>query len=307
MSKKCFLICPIGESGSETRKRSDKLMTYLIEPVCNKYAYNVFRSDIENTTNKIDDDIFNHLDNDDLSIADLTDHNPNVFYEAGYRNAKRLPLIQIAENGTVLPFDVGRIRTYFYDFDIKNAEEFKGLLSKSIESILNSPLSQQNQLPSFAKNMLRIMFSLYVKKLNNGIACEFAALLGTVEEIASSFFLMDEYTYLVVDFLRCQQYIKFENNTLIKLTDKAIEYCNNNFNILFQDQIQILCIIRNLCNSYSGHPITQGILSNFVNYSTNDIEILKCLNYLICSTDINGTFNFAPSIHAYNFLASNNL
>lgn len=307
MSKNCFLICPIGNNKSETRERSDKLMTYLIEPVCNEYAYNVFRSDIENTTNKIDDDIFNHLDNDDLAIADLTDNNPNVFYEAGYRNAKGLPIIQIAENGTKLPFDVGHIRTYFYDFDIKNAEEFKSLLKKSIELIINNSLNQYNQLTNFEKDILKLMYSIYAGNLHSGLDNELATLVGTREEIISKFILMNEYTDLVIESLHKKQYIKFENKNFIKLADKTINFCYKNFYSLFQNQAQILCIIRNLYNTYNGQPVSQNILSNFINCSAYDIDILIGLNYIICSTDINGIFTFTPTMQAYEFLSINNL
>lgn len=97
MSKKCFLICPIGDEGSDIRRHSDDVHTGLIDPVCDKFDIDVIRSDLEKTANHIDDDMFNHLGNDDLAIADFTGLNPNVFYEAGYRYAKGLPIIHIAE------------------------------------------------------------------------------------------------------------------------------------------------------------------------------------------------------------------
>ncbi len=303
--KNCFLICPIGASDSETRKRSDKVMKYLIEPVCNKYKYNVIRSDKENTVNKIDDEILDHLDNDDLAIADLTDLNPNVFYEAGYRNARELPLIQIAKDGTILPFDVGRIRTYFYDLDIEKAEEFKLSLSEAIESILN--YNQYNQLPNYAIDILNIMYSLYISKVNKGIAYESASLLGTPEEIISKFHITNDYIYFIFNFLHKQQYIKLEHSNLIRLTDKALTYYQNNFSALFQIQINILNIIRNLFETYGKQPFYQNHLSNFIQYTWHDIEILKLLNFIICYPNADGTCNIAPTQYAYEILKANNL
>lgn len=301
--KKCFLICPIGESNSETRKHSDKVMKYLIKPICDKYEYNLFRSDKENTTNKIDDEIFDHLDNDDLAIADLTNLNPNVFYEAGYRNARGLPLIQIAKDGTTLPFDVGRIRTYFYDLDIEKAEEFKHSLSKVIESILSCNTNQYNQLPNFAVDILNIIYSIYISNENKGIAQESATLLGTPEEIISKFHLTNEYIDLIFDFLRSQQYIKFEYKTLIRLTDKTLTYYQNNFNALFQRQINILAIIRNLFETFNNQPFHQNNLANFTQYTWHDIEMLKLLGFLICYPSlygIDGPF-LVPTQRAYGF------
>ena len=32
--KKCFVVSPIGEEGSEIRKRADQVYKYIISPVC---------------------------------------------------------------------------------------------------------------------------------------------------------------------------------------------------------------------------------------------------------------------------------
>lgn len=136
MSKKCFLICPIGKDGSDIRKRSDKVMKFLLSPVCSQKGYEVIRADLIASANKISVDIIEHLENDDLAIADLTDCNPNVFYEIGYRKAKGMPTIHIAKNGTELPFDTIDDRTIFYDeTDFDTVESFKETLSKTIDSI----------------------------------------------------------------------------------------------------------------------------------------------------------------------------
>lgn len=139
---KCFLICPIGEEKTETRRISDIVLNYIVSPVCKEYGYEVIRSDTEFTVNSINDDIFSHLDNDELAIADLTEHNPNVFYEAGYRKAKGLPLIHIAKEGTVLPFDIKAIRTYFYGIEADKVEKAKEALRKVIENVMDDSVKE---------------------------------------------------------------------------------------------------------------------------------------------------------------------
>jgi hypothetical protein len=47
-------------------------------------------------------------------VADLTDHNPNVFWELGIRQSFRHCTITIAENGTKMPFDILSKGTHFY-------------------------------------------------------------------------------------------------------------------------------------------------------------------------------------------------
>lgn len=136
MLKKCFFICPIGEDESDIRKHSDQILKYLLTPVCDEKQYEVIRADKINSANKISADIVNHLENDELAIADLTGHNPNVFYEIGYRKAKNMPTIHIAKLGTKLPFDTTDDRTIFFNLnDLESVDEFKQKLSETIDSI----------------------------------------------------------------------------------------------------------------------------------------------------------------------------
>lgn len=136
MSKKCFFICPIGDDESKERKRSNTVMKHLLNPVCKDKGYDIIRADLIASANKISVDIIEHLENDDLAIADLTDCNPNVFYEIGYRKAKCMPTIHIAKKETRLPFDTIDDRAIFYDeTDLDTVENFEEQLSKTIDSI----------------------------------------------------------------------------------------------------------------------------------------------------------------------------
>ena len=47
----------------------------------------------------------------DLVVADLTDHNPNVFYELAIRHALQLPLVRLIDRAQDLPFDIKVMRT----------------------------------------------------------------------------------------------------------------------------------------------------------------------------------------------------
>ena len=136
MSKKCFIVCPIGDEGTEIRNRSDTVFDYFLKPVCEGMGYEIIRCDKISGTGKIDSDIINYLETAELVIADLTDLNPNVFYEIGYRKAKGTPCIHIAQEGTELPFDVKTFRTYFYSTsDIPKYEKFKESLKCAIDSL----------------------------------------------------------------------------------------------------------------------------------------------------------------------------
>lgn len=133
--KQCFIVCPIGSDESETRKRSDTLLNYILKPICEECGFNAIRVDELNTGNSITNQIIDYLINSDLVIADLTGHNPNAFYELGYRTALGKPTIQIKSKGETLPFDVNTIQTFDYNInDIPATEIFKSRIKQTIAS-----------------------------------------------------------------------------------------------------------------------------------------------------------------------------
>lgn len=134
--KTCFIVCPIGEPNTSTRKRSDQVFKFIISPVCKAKGFDPTRSDKSYAVDKIDQSIITQLETADLVIADLSDHNPNAFFELGYRTALKKPLIHIATEKEVLPFDVSAIRTIFYDLsDLDKTEECKLRLSETIDAV----------------------------------------------------------------------------------------------------------------------------------------------------------------------------
>lgn len=133
--KKCFVVSPIGQDGSDIRSNADKLFKYVIKPVCEACAFEPVRVDQLNDANSITQTIIESLDSADLVIADMTGHNPNVFYEMGYRARTKKPMIHLKKKGESLPFDVNTIRTLEYDLtDLDSVEEVKDRLKKTIES-----------------------------------------------------------------------------------------------------------------------------------------------------------------------------
>lgn len=76
-----------------------------------------------------------------IVIADLTDHNPNVFWELGVRQSFKYSTITIAEVGTALPFDVfGKGTLFYHDSHIGN-EQFSSDFKKAITHCLTNPNS----------------------------------------------------------------------------------------------------------------------------------------------------------------------
>ncbi len=59
--------------------------------------------------------VLEHILHARLVIADLSFHNPNVFYELCLRHATRLPTVQIIRASEGIPFDIDQYRTVKID------------------------------------------------------------------------------------------------------------------------------------------------------------------------------------------------
>lgn len=96
--KECFFIAPIGDAESESRERSDKLMEYIVDEAVSDYGYSVTRADQMDQPGSITNQIIEKVVDSELVIADLTEHNPNVFYELAVRHATGEPFIQLIKS-----------------------------------------------------------------------------------------------------------------------------------------------------------------------------------------------------------------
>ena len=133
--RKCFVVSPIGDDGSDIRKNADQLFNHIIKPVCEQCGFCAIRIDHKNTPDSITQDILDSLDRYELVIADLTGQNPNVFFEIGYRASTGKPVIHLKRRGEKIPFDVSSIRTFDYDLtDLDVVAETRERLEKAILS-----------------------------------------------------------------------------------------------------------------------------------------------------------------------------
>ena len=133
--KTCFVVSPIGDVGSAIRINADKLFKYIISPVCKSCGFEPVRVDQINDSDSITQTIIDKLLSSELVIADISGHNPNVFYEMGYRKCTDKPIIHLKKQGESIPFDVNTVRTFEYDLtDLDNVEETKKRLEQTIET-----------------------------------------------------------------------------------------------------------------------------------------------------------------------------
>jgi hypothetical protein len=151
--KLCFVIGPIGKDGSQERKHADLLLYLVIKHVLevDEFGYKVRRSDEDANPGMIGDRVISDIISAELVITDLTDLNPNVFYELGIRHSTEKPVIHIVKAGTLLPFDNAGYRTNFVDLtDIHSIERCRNQVAASIREIgqpgyqVSNPITQAN-------------------------------------------------------------------------------------------------------------------------------------------------------------------
>ena len=209
--KRCFIVCPIGAKGSAERKRSDAIKRHVIDKAIVPMGYKTVRADEVDQSGSITTQIVSNLIEADLVIADLTDQNPNVFYELAIRHAFKKPYIQIIEDGQDIPFDVKSYRTVFIDHhDLDSAEDARASIENMVKEIeggseTDSPVShavtrqdlgasadpakQEIGLMADAIDEMRRDMSLIARRTHRPIPdqfqSEYAAMREVIESLAS--------------------------------------------------------------------------------------------------------------------------
>ena len=90
-------------------------MEYVITPALKEFSLKLIRADQIGKPGMIGKQVLEHILHARLVIADLSFHNPNVFYELCLRHATRLPTVQIIRASEAVPFDIDQYRTVKID------------------------------------------------------------------------------------------------------------------------------------------------------------------------------------------------
>lgn len=112
--KQCLVLSVISKKGTEKWKHGMAVLKNIVRPALSSLGYDVYRIDEVCRGSRINDKLIRKLREADLVVADVTYENGNVYWELGVRRAWNLPAIQMAKEGTTLPFDISTIDTLQY-------------------------------------------------------------------------------------------------------------------------------------------------------------------------------------------------
>ncbi|MEN8913314.1 MAG: hypothetical protein ABF257_05630 [Polaribacter sp.] len=129
----CFTIMPFGGW-------FDKYYEEIYSPAITNAGLLPKRADDLYRPSNIVNDIWDYTKNAKIILADLTNKNPNVFYELGLAHAITKPAILITQSMEDIPFDLRSLRIIQYDKNSPNwGEILQTKIEKAIEEIIESP------------------------------------------------------------------------------------------------------------------------------------------------------------------------
>jgi len=136
--KRCFVIMPFSQT---TVKRTEDYWTkhfkFFLKPLIEDCSLEAHRS--KPLRGSIVKQIITDLVKSSVVVADITDANPNVYWELGVRQSFRHGTIMIAQKGTDPPFDIKDTGILFYDPDHLDADGFSNDFKAAITDCLENP------------------------------------------------------------------------------------------------------------------------------------------------------------------------
>lgn len=117
-------------------------------------------TDIKQAGNIIDQ-LMPHICTADITITDITTHNPNVFLEYGIRSAvkDRLNII-IGHESVELPFNIKTLRCISYSLDVDKAEKAKESIVNFVKEFIN-PQHNANPVIETSDDLIKRNVELY--------------------------------------------------------------------------------------------------------------------------------------------------
>lgn len=103
----CFVLMPFDPKFNDTYQLG-------VKQACSDAGAYCERVDEQNFEERILDRIYNQIAKADLVVADMTDRNPNVFYEVGYAHALGKPTVLLTRSAEDIPFDLKHFQHIVY-------------------------------------------------------------------------------------------------------------------------------------------------------------------------------------------------
>lgn len=150
----CFVISTINEPESEQRKHADVMLSQYIERALEGTGLKPVRADKIGDPGMISKQVIEHILFSKLVVADLSFHNPNVFYELSLRHVTGKPTVHLIQESDRIPFDIGNFRTIRVDTNdkykmVSQLDTLRSEISTAIRQALANGESRDNPILTF--------------------------------------------------------------------------------------------------------------------------------------------------------------
>jgi hypothetical protein len=142
-----FVIMPFGDG-------FDIIYNLFLRDALEGAGFCVERADNSVNAQNILKDVVSYLWSASLVVADLTDSNPNVYYELGLAHAFRRPVVLLTQSITDLPFDLRSYRVIPYKTHFAEIAEARRTLITTATGILNGSVQFSNPVIDFLPSTL---------------------------------------------------------------------------------------------------------------------------------------------------------
>jgi len=116
-AKTVFLVSPIGKANTPEHRRAKLVLDFIVRKAFAAPEWLVIRADNEDSPDSISTQVIKRIVESDLIVADLSGHNPNVFYELAVAHGYERPVLHMITDGERMPFDVADQRAISYELE----------------------------------------------------------------------------------------------------------------------------------------------------------------------------------------------
>ena len=130
----CFVLMPFSDIKDIQSVYSDHIKP-VVEKKCNLRCE---RADDIHDISGVMQSVWESINRARIIIAEMTERNPNVFYELGIAHTLGKPVIMITQSMDYVPFDLKHLRCIVYQFKPGSINKFEDSLEKTIRRVLSS-------------------------------------------------------------------------------------------------------------------------------------------------------------------------
>jgi hypothetical protein len=126
-----FVVMPFGEPWS------DDVFTKMFKPGIEDAHFRASRGDAIVRVGDLSTNVWQSITQAGLIVAEVSVHNPNVFYEIGLADALGKPIFLFKQKDVRLPADFGGI--HYYPYDLNDLEAGRKMLSDGLKTWADHP------------------------------------------------------------------------------------------------------------------------------------------------------------------------